>query len=284
MSELQVLSLGSATASPPFNTAWFRSYSKDTTLNANTNNNSVTWQQPKHFTAVFSYFNQSYSIEKTGDEVNVTFEWQSSGENKCPSSCYADNHWCYAETSCSDCRGGSVNCLSGTGDFRVTLLDTHDASGEVTGDDWCPGGRDYGTMTKCVEGEPFRNMRGVDFRIFPHLTTKAEHEAGQVPCSIYYKDAQNLFGKARLGEWGCFSLPLNQPTRFSMYLKRRASTRMEVGMTMNGVSYSTDWDLVSPTDFPTLKQVNAIAIGYPNERRYWYVNMANGRISGTTPL
>ena len=40
-------------------------------------------------------------------------------------------------------------------------------------------------MTKCVSKPPFDQMKGYDFRIFPHLTPKAKHEPGQVPCSIY---------------------------------------------------------------------------------------------------
>ena len=67
----------------------------------------------------------------------------------------------------------ATDWVAGTGDFRIALLDTSEASGKVPGDNWCPAGRAYGDMTKCVDGEPFTAMRGYDFRIFPHLTPKA---------------------------------------------------------------------------------------------------------------
>eukprot|EP00039_Didymoeca_costata_P014837 m.245205 g.245205 ORF g.245205 m.245205 type:complete len:73 (+) comp16107_c0_seq6:176-394(+) len=37
---------------PPFNTTWFRSYSPD--VNLTVGNDTLTWNKPLHFTAVFS--------------------------------------------------------------------------------------------------------------------------------------------------------------------------------------------------------------------------------------
>ena len=94
-----------------------------------------------------------------------------------------------------------VSCLAGTGDFRIALLDSSNATGAVTADNWCPAGVGYKDMTKCITKAPFDYMKGYDFRIFPHLTTKARHEPGQVPNSMYRKSSSNLFGKhPRLGE------------------------------------------------------------------------------------
>merc|ERR1719183_3293559 len=103
-------------------------------------------------------------------------------------------------------------------------------------------------MTKCLGGAPFEKMNGYDFRIFPHLTTKAKHEPGQVPCSIYRKSSSNLFGKSpRLGEWGCFGTPLGAWTRFSLSLKRLSTDRLQVAMTMNGITHEAE-DTVDPSD------------------------------------
>lgn len=96
---------------------------------------------------------------------------------------------------------------------------------------------------------------------------------GQVPCSIYKKTDINVFGKHRLGEWGCFDTPLGEWTVLNLFLKRRASDRFEVGMTMNGITYEAE-DEVDAKAATTIGRVDAVAIGYPNERHYAYINMA----------
>lgn len=222
---------------PPFNSTWLRSDANDTRLTL-LPNGTLQWLSPKHFTGIFTYLSSPLPLAVTGDRVNLTARWRSSGTNACPASCY--NHkenYCQSETcQAAKCASRSVSCLAGTGDFRIALLDTRAARGRVPGDNWCPGGRDYGVMTKCIESDPFSRMQGYDFRIFPHLTTEAKHEPGQVPCSIYKKEAANLFGKARLGEWGCFGTPLGEWTTLSLFIKRRANDRFEVGMSMNGIT------------------------------------------------
>ncbi len=145
----------------------------------------------------------------------------------------------------------------------------------VKADNWCPAGVEYKDMTKCVSADPFTNMRGYDFRIFPHLNEYAKHEPGQVPCSIYRKSSPNLFGKSpRLGEWGCFGTPLGKWTTLSLVVKRESEDEMKLSMTMNGVTREAK-DTIKSSDKTAIKQVNAIAIGYPNGRHYTYVDLAD---------
>lgn len=169
-----------------------------------------------------------------------------------------------------------MNCLAGTGDFRIALLDTSEARGQPLADDnWCPAGVGYGDTTKCITGSPFNEMRGYDFRIFPHLTKDAKHEPGQVPCSIYRKTSSNVFGKSpRLGEWGCFGTPLGEFTTLSLIVERKSSKELKVEMTMNGLT-RTAIDKVKSTDKTVPKQIDAIAIGYPNGRHYSYVELGS---------
>jgi len=260
---------------PPFNSTWLRSDANDTQLSL-LPNGTLHWEAPKHFTGLFSYLPAALPLGATGDNVNLTARWRSSGNNECPAACYAGDEYCQSSAcQAAKCASKSVSCLAGTGDFRIALLDTRGAKGlPVAGDNWCPGGRDYGVMTKCVTSEPFASMQGYDFRIFPHLTPRAKHEPGQVPCSIYKKDTTNLFGKERLGEWGCFGTPLGEWTVLSLFLKRRAADRFELGMTMNGITYEAE-DTVNAKAATTIKQVDAIAIGYPNGRQYTYVQLAS---------
>lgn len=265
--------VASSSSSPPFGSAWFRSKSSDVNLST-TANGTLMWQDPKLFSAIFSYLPKPLSVSKQGDKVNVTMRWRSGGTNECPASCFADGNYCQS-VSCLKCASRSVSCLDGTGDFRIALLDTSHAKGNVTGDDWCPAGSEYGNMSKCLKGAPFDDMRGYDWRVFPHLSPKAKKEKGQdnVPQSIYRKSSANLFGKhPRLGEWGGFDTPLDEWTELTLFVKRREANRFEVGMTMNGITYEA-YDSIEASDPTIISQIDAIAIGYPNGRHYTYVEL-----------
>ena len=93
--------------------------------------------------------------------------------------------------------------------------------------------------------------------------------------SIYRKSSPNLFGKSpRLGEWGCFGTPLGEWTTLSLVVKRESKDEMKLSMTMNGVTREAK-DKIKSSDKTAIKQVNAIAIGYPNGRHYTYVDLAD---------
>jgi hypothetical protein len=268
------------TLAPPFNSTWFRSYSAKTNLSVvpavvGEHPQLLRWETPEHFSAIFSYLRKPLPLAKDGDKVNISMLWRSSGDNVCPASCYAHGAYCQSkECQQAKCVSKSVNCLGGTGDFRIALLDTSEAKGApLSGDNWCPAGVGYGDTTKCITEEPFEKMRGYDFRIFPHLTKDAKHEPGQVPCSIYRKSSPNLFGKSpRLGEWGCFGTPLGKFTTLSLVIERKSKDELKLSMTMNGVTREAE-DKVKSTDKTVPKQVDAIAIGYPNGRHYTYVEL-----------
>jgi hypothetical protein len=283
---------------PPFGTPWFSSFAAKTNLTvvpADPTSGAgsaahLRWTKPEHFSAIFGYLPAPVSISKEGSKVNISMRWRSSGDNVCKPECFAKDNYCQSkECRETKCQSKSVSCLAGTGDFRIALLDTSSATGNVSNSSWCAAGVEYKEMTKCVEGNPFEKMRGYDFRIFPHLTKKAKHEPGQVPCSIYRKTSANLFGKSpRLGEWGCFGTPLGEWTTLSLFLERKkkktasdhqpgqssSGSEVEVGMTMNGVTYKATDHLSSKDTDSNLMQVDAVAIGYPNGRHYTYVDLA----------
>jgi len=163
--------------------------------------------------------------------------------------------------------------LDGTGDFRIGLLDTNNTASDL-GQNWCPEGVGYKNMTDCLVKEPFADMKGYDFRIFPHLSKEAKHEPGQVPCSIYRKTSPNLFGKhPRLGEWGCFGAPENEWTELELSVERVSHDSVKVSMKMNGISYSAH-DKLLASDSSAPKQIDAVAFGYPNGRGYGYVELS----------
>lgn len=73
----------------------------------------------------------------------------------------------------------SVNCLAGTGDFRIFIGGTGRAS-RVT-DDGFANTSSYEEMDRILSQPPFSLYRGWDFRIFPHVsidaTRYAQHHA-----------------------------------------------------------------------------------------------------------
>merc|ERR1711920_230938 len=102
----------------------------------------------------------------------------------------------------------------------------------------------------------------------PHLSSEAKFETGQGPCGIHRKNSSNLFSESpRLGEWGCFGTSLGAWTRLSLSLTRLSTDQLQVGMTMNGITYKVE-DTIDPSDPTAIKQIDAIAIGYPNGRDY----------------
>jgi len=279
-------------AMPPFNTPWYSSYSPDVNLSLRTTTTSnalggypyLHWDSPKHFSAIFSYLQAPIELKAAGDHANLTIRWRSTGANECPASCYAGDNYCQSD-KCQKlkCVSKSVNCLGGTGDFRIALLDTTHATAAppISANNWCPSGVEYKNMTKCLEAQPFADMRGYDFRIFPHLTKDAKHEPGQVPCSIYRKSSPNLFGKSpRLGEWGCFGAPLGEWTTLSLVISRTGVREFTTSMKMNGIKYEAK-DQIDPADPTAISRVDAIAIGYPNGRDYGYVDMASITLGGS---
>ena len=65
-------------------------------------------------------------------------------------------------------------------------------------------------------------------------------------------------------------------------IERKRKDELKVSMTMNGVTREAE-DKVKSTEHKTVpKQVDAIAIGYPNGRHYTYVEL--GAITMTTSL
>jgi len=258
--------------SPPFNSVWYPSSSQNT--NITVSNGVLRWDKPKHFSTIFTYLSKPMSLEKSGDKVTINTKWRSSGSDTCSPECTSHGNYCQSsECQATKCEHTSVSCLAGTGDFRIALLDTTRANGTLHAENWCPAGVGYGDMTKCLTSEPFKKMTGYDFRIFPHLTAKAKHEPGQVPCSIYRKTDDNLFGKhPRLGEWGCFGAPKDEWTSLSLVVHRSSSDEFTVSMEMNGVKYEAK-DKVEASDPSVVRQVDAVAIGYPNGRGYSYVEL-----------
>ena len=78
-------------AAPPFNSTWLRSYpakvNLTTVANSSAGITALRWDEPEHFSAIFSYLPKPALLSKDGDKVNISMRWRSSGQNLCPASC-----------------------------------------------------------------------------------------------------------------------------------------------------------------------------------------------------
>jgi hypothetical protein len=106
----------------------------------------------------------------------MTVDWLSVGTNKdiCPPSYYADGKYCLEEES-EACVSHTLECLTGTGDFRIAFFDTATSKGggQIKADNFAPT-LDIQEMRKLMEKAPFVNWRGYNLHFFPHVSKNAK--------------------------------------------------------------------------------------------------------------
>mmetsp|Transcript_19480 Transcript_19480/g.32750 ORF Transcript_19480/g.32750 Transcript_19480/m.32750 type:complete len:434 (-) Transcript_19480:164-1465(-) len=263
--------------SPPFDSRWYRGGKK---YQFKQNGSNVAWS-PKHPQVVLTHFPEE-RISKVGDYVAKKFYWMSKGKNECDEEYYANGDYCKMQK----CAHSSVNCLAGTGDFRIGLYDSKtDGSWQIKEDGFANATK-YSAMCRQLEAPPFREYRGYNYRIYPHLSSKATSyvhpkTGSHVPCGFYFKggNEDSIFAKYRLNRRGngCFELPLGAWSVLTLSLKRTSSHSMELVMDMNGFSYTVqhNWEGLSKQAAPIPKVIDTVVIMYPNGRRYYDVEWAD---------
>jgi hypothetical protein len=115
---------------------------------------------------------------------------------------------CEAGKGTPSCARTSVNCIEGTGDFRIAVWDT--ASGNTpfpTSDNFCPGvGGDglHACMNKLGS-----EWRGYQVRIMPHVAPVYYHPKDSEPGGFFAKqNSTDPFDDHRLlGHWGTRTHP-----------------------------------------------------------------------------
>lgn len=129
-------------AMPPFGSTWLRSDSLLVNLTVlpvssefwTGDTMALRWTQPKKPSVLMTALPVALPTRAAGDAAVVRFRWRSDGDNKCDPSDWADNRTCTCgqklkETCEPDkgtptCARTSVNCIEGTGDFRIAVWDT----------------------------------------------------------------------------------------------------------------------------------------------------------------
>lgn len=162
---------------PPYNTTWFTS--RTASALATSKDGVMTWgleeadsaqsvdaqppSQPRTKTTaevIITNLDEPVSLSATGDSFSFGVNWLSAGTNKsaCPASYYAGGKYCLSEEK-DPCTTHTVECLTGTGDFRIAFFDTSSSAGQVSSDNFAAT-LDYSTMRELMQKKPFVDWRG----------------------------------------------------------------------------------------------------------------------------
>jgi hypothetical protein len=276
-----------ATGLPPFGSRWFKS---DTGSNVTVAGDALVWRSLVHPRVLMTYLPTAHDVSADGAAFTASLRWLSDGANACAPQDWADHRHCacaepIAETCAKDrhgqisvpeCAHTSVNCLAGTGDFRIALWDTStNKAPRVTADGFAQGAN-YGDVGKILT-EKFKAYRGYNFRIDPHVSTKYRHIVETEPGGFYAKvgaSSSPFDSKHRLKVFSGFEAPLGNWTDLTLEVKRERGRTFKVAVTLAGVHYEHTHTWGSDADTPRV--IDAIGIWYPNGRAYSVVQLANG--------
>ncbi len=207
-------------------------------------------------------------FSKSGDKVEFALKWKSDGDSGCE--CANEKH--FRGDFCND---GSIDCLAGTGDFRMGLYDSNNM-GYLDKDA-------LGTKAKVFSG-----YLGYSWRFFPHLSSdtvqrvyeykgagdnRESHtnmsfwERTKNPRSSTLLSTSNSY--RRLGQplAGGFELPLGVEGVLKLQLERLAERSVKMTIELNGRKY----ERTDTTAEYQPKKIDVFAIQFPNARNYDYV-------------
>ena len=207
-------------------------------------------------------------LSEVGDKVEFAIKWTSGGQ----SGCECANVREYRGEFCND---GSIDCLAGTGDFRMGLYDSNDM-GYLAADG-------LGTKPKVFSG-----YLGYSWRFFPHLasdtvrrvleykgegdereshTNMSFWERSRNPKSSTLLSTSNSY--KRLGQplEGGFGLPLDNEGILQLSLERLDANSVKMTIELNGHKF----ERTDTTAEYQPKKIDVFAIQFPNGRNYDYI-------------
>jgi hypothetical protein len=245
---------------------------------------------PKKPTVFLTKFAKSASLAKVGDTFVTKIGWRSDGGNKCDPFDWTDGKTCSCNQKIKEtcaagkgtpsCARTSVNCIEGTGDFRIAVWDSGGA--EQASDDFCAGagGDDLHT---CID-KIGTSFHGYHFRTMPHVSTTYNHPKDSEPGGFYAKqNSTDPFDDHRLpGHWGDansgifpgFAVPNGKWSTLELGIERQASDTYYLTIAMGGQSYNYThkWDAAYHDDMP--QAIDGMGFWFPNSRDYTYVELA----------
>mgnify|MGYP006166293325 FL=1 len=284
---------------PPFGSPWVRSDTDAVQLSVVDAGATLRWTKPKKPSVLLTYLPpaRSGSLAKPGDAFTLRFRWRSDGENKCDPFDWSDGKTCSCgqklKETCEPgkgtpaCARTSVNCIEGTGDFRIALWDTTAAARTSRpADDFCPTSSGDG-LHACMDkiGAAYR---GYHFRIMPHVSTVYEHPKDSEPGGFFAKqNSSDPFDDHRLpGHWPPgpgspsgvfpgFAAARGVWTEMALDIAHVNDTAYELTISMGNATYSYlhVWPAAFRKDMPLA--IDAFGIWFPNSRSYTYVELSD---------
>lgn len=227
--------------------------------------------------------------------------WRSDGQNKCDPYDWQDGRTCSCgqdiKETCPEgkgtpsCARTSVNCMEGTGDFRIALWDTVSANAtHETRDNFVPGAS--GDELHAYMDKLGADYRGYHFRTMPHIATTYYHPKATEPGGFYVKQVGSTdpfedhrlpghWGDAQSGVFPGFYVPNGVWDYLELGIERTDTRTYQLSIEMHGQRYEYvhTWDASSATAMPQF--INAFGIWFPNSRNYDFVEFSS-EVTGST--
>eukprot|EP01084_Bolivina_argentea_P210652 358469_1 len=259
---------------PPFGTIWYAEKMEE--MLWSTQEYTIWNLTTLHGTTVniLTQF-EAIPLQSIGDNVTLQFEWISNGTNVCEPKYWQESQYNYQceeigngfeNGSYLSCAENSVNCLKGTGDFRIALFASNGIKISAS------------NYTENI----FSNMTGYELRIFPHLSNYATRYSDngdvQKPCAWYLRmnSQKDPFGKTQIGNWtGCFNINIGKSYNFELKIEKVHDNGMYLNGQMNSWSINSfhEWNKTDNITQFIPSYIDTMVIEFPNERSYQFIKL-----------
>lgn len=267
--------------SPPFNSDWSRSDAS--TINITSNGSVWRWTEPHKREIALTYLPAALDLSIPGKSAVIKLSWRSSGKNKCDPYDWQDNKTCSCKQDIKEtcepnhgtpkCAKTSVNCIEGTGDFRMGMWDTQQTPAPP--DDFAPNG----SSAPDFLNKHLENFRGYHFRFMPHVSPVYFHPKDSEPGGFYAKvNSSSPFADHRIsdaankhGVFPGFGVPHDAWVPMILNVSRVNETAYEVSIEINGFKYSMSHVWANKGEMPL--SIGAFGFWFPNSRSYDYIEL-----------
>jgi hypothetical protein len=259
--------------SPPFNSAWSRSNASKVNL---TSNGSVwRWTKPVKSHSALTYLPTALDLSTPGKSAVIKLSLRSGGKNKCDPYDWQDNKTCSCKQDIKEtcepnkgtpkCAKTSVNCIEGTGDFRMGMWDTQQTP--FPPDDWGGG---FPNM---------ENFRGYHWRFMPHVSPVYFHPKESEPGGFYAKvNSTNPFADHRIsdkdnkhGVFAGFGVPHDTWVPMVLNVSRVDEMEYSISIEINGFKHNMSHVWGNKDEMPL--SIGAFGFWFPNSRSYDYLEL-----------
>jgi hypothetical protein len=213
-------------------------------------------QKPEQFIARLP--TQRLSVD--GDVVEISYWWLTDGEG------HASHPECVANCQTCSCNfDDDIECMAGTGDFRVGLFE---ADGEYVTSDG------LGTSNSIFSG-----YKGYNFKMGPNMARSPERwdencDGGEahIAGGFHWRDdiaddsllsVNNTWRRPSI--YGGFELPLGEWSLWTIRLERISSDSVDMSITLNDITY---YEVDDESGSKQPQKIDVLAIHFPNGRPY----------------